>query len=223
MSEIKLLKEILANIPLFSNLTAEGIDNVAKLTQIQTCLKNASVINEGDISDSLHIILSGRAKVFFNDEQGEELTLQNLSEGDYFGEMSLLDNSPRSASITISEDASVAIISKDNFMQCMHQYPDIAINLSIELSRRLRLTTDNLKDIALTDGYSRITKTLLHMAELKKDKRVIPRKLSHKEIANMAGTSREMATRILDDLTRGGYLSFEDEKTVIHKSLPGGW
>jgi len=223
MSEIKLLKEILANIPLFSNLTAEGIDNVAKLTQIQTCLKNASVINEGDISDSLHIILSGRAKVFFNDEQGEELTLQNLSEGDYFGEMSLLDNSPRSASITISEDASVAIISKDNFMQCMHQYPDIAINLSIELSRRLRLTTDNLKDIALTDGYSRITKTLLHMAELKKDKRVIPRKLSHKEIANMAGTSREMATRILDDLTRGGYLSFEDEKTVSHKSLPGGW
>ncbi len=223
MSEIKLLKEILTNIPLFSNLTAEGIDNVAKLTHIKTFLKNTNVINEGDISDSIHIILSGRAKVFFNDEQGAELTLQNLSEGDYFGEMSLLDNSPRSASITTLEDASIAIISKDNFMQCMHQYPDIAINLSIELSRRLKLTTDNLKDIALTDGYSRITKTLLHMAELQKDKRVIPRKLSHKEIASMAGTSREMASRILDDLTRGGYLSFEDEKIVIHKSLPGGW
>ncbi|NOX42473.1 MAG: cyclic nucleotide-binding domain-containing protein [Gammaproteobacteria bacterium] len=221
MSEINSLENILVNIPLFSNL--KEIDDISKLTHIKTYVKNTTVINEGDISDSLYIIISGRAKVFISDEQGKELMLKSLGKGDYFGEMSLLDESPRSASITTLEDSLLATISKSNFIQCMLKHPDIAISLSTELCKRLRLTTENLKDIALTDGYSRIAKTLLQMAEVQNDKKIIARKLTHQNIANMAGTSREMVTRILNDLTQGGYLSIEDKKIIIHKSLPGGW
>ncbi len=223
MSEVSLLKEIMVDIPLFSSLTELEIDNISNLAQIKPYPDNTIVFYEGELSDSLYLILSGRTNIFISDERGKELVLKSLGKGDYFGEMSLLDNSRRSASITTLEDTLLAVISKSHFMHCMQQHPDIAINLSIELCKRLRLTTENLKDIALTDGYSCISKTLLQMAERQNDKKVISRKLTHKNISDMAGTSREMVTRIMNDLTRGGYLSIEDKKIIIHKSLPGGW
>jgi len=223
MSNITLLKEAVSNIPLFENLSEENIDCITNLTCIKTYAKNTTIIYEGDISDSLYILLSGRARVFSSDEQGKELTLKSLAKGDYFGEMSLLDDSPRSASITTLEDVKVAVIAKEHFMQCMLEHPSIAINLSSELCRRLRFTTENLKDLALTDGYSRISKTLLQMTEIQNEKRIIARKLTHKDISDLAGTSREMVSRIMNDLTRGGYLSIDEKQITIHKSLPGGW
>jgi CRP/FNR family cyclic AMP-dependent transcriptional regulator len=214
---------LLDNISLFADLTEAERDSIGRLAVTRNYKKNTMIICEGDQSDSLYIILSGKVKVFLSDEEGKEVTLTTQKEGEYFGELAMLDDAPRSASVVTMEPTKLAVISKAAFDECLEKNPKIALTIIRGLARRLRDLTENVRNLALMDVYGRVARTLLDLAEEEGDKQVIKQKLTQREIASMVGASREMVSRILRDLTIGGYISIENKIITINERLPSGW
>ncbi len=214
---------MLQNIPFFSDLSESDLEVLSSHTVTKKFPKNTIIINEGDRTDSLYVILSGKIRVFLSDEHGKEIVLDTEGAGGYFGEIALLDEAPRSASVMTVEPCTFAIISKDDFRSCLSKNPDIAINLIRELTRKIRMLTDNVKGLALRDVYGRVARTLSNLAKEENDQQVITEKLTQQEIANMVGASREMVSRIMKDLTAGGYIKIDHKRITITRKLPAGW
>lgn len=211
------------NVPLFSGLPEQDLQTIVSHTVTKRYLKHTVVINEGDDSDSLYVILSGRVKIYLSDEEGKEVILNNQGPGDYFGELALIDEEPRSASVMTTEDCKLCIMNKKDFEDCLHKYPGIALHLIKGLSQRMRSLTENVKSLALMDVYGRVARTLLNLAADENGKMVIKEKLTQKDIANMVGASREMVSRILKDLSTGGYISIDKKVITINERLPSAW
>jgi len=150
-----MLENVLANISLFSALPRASISHLAYHTYTHIYEKDTIITREGDVSDVLYVILSGNVKVFLENQQGECITLRELHRGDYFGELSLLDDSSHSASVITLNKTMLAIIDKAEFIRCLHDSPEIAINLCIELSRRMRTITENVKDLTIRENEFR--------------------------------------------------------------------
>ena len=214
---------VLDKISLFSELSASDLEAVTKLAVTRNFPKNTMIICEGDQSDSLYVILSGKVKVFLSDEEGKAVTLNVQGEDEYFGELALLDSSPRSASVVTLEKTRLAVISKSSFEECMEKNPGISLKVSRGLARRLRELSENVRSLALMDVYGRVARTLLEMSEEKDGKKIIPQKLTQREIASMVGASREMVSRILRDLSIGGYITIEKKIITINERLPAAW
>jgi CRP/FNR family cyclic AMP-dependent transcriptional regulator len=215
--------QMIKNIPIFADLPARDLRAIAERAVCKVFPRHTILIVEGDRTDSLYVLIRGKVKVYLSDDQGKEVILNTLGPGEYFGELALLDEEPRSASVMTQEPTEVAIISKEDFDRCLSENPSIAINLIRVLSQRIRSLTGNVRDLALLDVYGRVTRLLLRLAEGKEGKLVIPQRLTHQEIANMVGASREMVTRIFRDLTSGGYITVTNKVIRINKKLPHGW
>jgi CRP/FNR family cyclic AMP-dependent transcriptional regulator len=171
----------------------------------------------------MYVVLNGKVKVYLSDDEGKEIIINILKEGDYFGELALLDESPRSASVMTLEDCKFAVLSKLAFDECLTSNPEIALQVIRGLSARLRYLTENVKSLALMDVYGRVARTLLEMAEDQNGVQVINQKLTQRDIASMVGASREMVSRILKDLSVGGYITIESKSITINEKLPHGW
>jgi CRP/FNR family cyclic AMP-dependent transcriptional regulator len=213
---------VLNNIPLFDGLPDPVLDEIARHAVTRTYPRNTIVISEGDQSDSLYIIESGRVKVFASDEKGKEVILCTQGPGEYFGEMALIDEAPRSASVMTLEPTKLSLISRTAFRECLADNPDVAYTLIQELTRRIRTLTDKVKSLALMDVYGRVAGILLKQAK-EQDGQLVADRLTHQEIANMVGASREMVSRILKDLATGGYIEVQGKQFVIREKLPSGW
>ncbi len=211
---------MLQTIPLFSGLGEAELAEIAKHAVTRSYPKNTVIINEGDHSDSLYVIQQGRVKVYLSDEQGKEVVLNSQGPGEYFGELALLDDAARSASVITLERCTFCILTKDVFHTLLADNPRIAISLIKDLAGRVRLLTDNVKSLALLDVYGRVAKTLLGLATPQGDRLVIEDKLTQQDIADRVGASREMVSRILKDLATGGYIHMEQRHIVINDRLP---
>lgn len=196
---------------------------VSELAVTRSFPKNTLIICEGEQSDSLYLILSGKVKVFLSDEEGKEVTLNMQGSGEYFGELAILDEAPRSASVMTVDETKLAILSKVAFDKCMEEHPGIALVVMRGLARRLRELTENVRSLALMDVYGRVARLLLEMAEESDDKKVISQRLTQRDIASMVGASREMVSRILRDLSIGGYITVENKIITINERLPAAW
>ncbi|NOY71819.1 MAG: Crp/Fnr family transcriptional regulator [Gammaproteobacteria bacterium] len=214
---------MLQNIPLFSNLSEKDLAALTQRAATKSYPKNTILVSEGDETDSLFVIESGKVKVFLSDHEGKEIIINVHGQGEYFGEIALLDDSPRSASVMTLESCRVMLISKRDFEECLSQNPSIALCLLRDLTLRLRTLTDNVKSLALMDVYGRIARILLSMASEEGDKLVISQKLTQKEIANRVGASREMVSRIMKDLATGGYITVKKSGIIINHKLPENW
>ncbi|MCP4717386.1 MAG: Crp/Fnr family transcriptional regulator [Deltaproteobacteria bacterium] len=210
------------NIPLFTGLSDQELDSLVKVAIKKTFPKSTVLCNEGDQSNSLYVICSGKVKVTKNDEDGKEVILAMLGPGEYFGEMSLLDSEPRSASVTTKEQTEIMLFSRDDFMRIFSSNP-VASNLLKGLLTRLREANKKIESLALLDVYGRIAKLLNQLAEPQGDTLVIEERLTHQEIANMIGSSREMVTIILKELSNGEYISIDKKQITIKKKLPYAW
>lgn len=216
--------DILKKVALFSALDEKALEAIAQHAVNRTYPKNSVVINEGDNSDSLYIILSGKVKAYLSDENGKEIIIGIQQPGDYFGELALIDEEPRAASIMTLEKSSFSVISKSSFHQYLLGHPDVALMLLRDLARRLRSDTGIVKSLALMDVYGRLAKTLIDLSNETEDgKLVIEQKLTHQDLANMVGSSREMVSRILKDLSTGGYISVDHKVITINEKLPSAW
>jgi len=195
-------------------LSAEGV--------VKSFPKNAVIVSEGDETDSLYIVISGRVKVFVSDEDGKEVVLGMQGPGDYFGEM-VLDGGPRSASVMTLEPSRFAVIPRSKFRDFLHTYPAFSIHLIEKLIRRTRALTGNVKSLALMDVYGRVARLLLDLSIDEGGRLVVNEKLTQQDIASRIGASREMISKILKDLTAGGYISVNKKRITIHKTPPRHW
>lgn len=201
-------------IALFSGLSETDLITLRARAQSKIYQRNTIVISQGDETNSLYIIESGRVKIYISDEEGREFILGTLEDGDYFGELALLDKGRRSASVMTLDPCHFWIISSSDFLQWVDGRTEILMNIIKELIKRIRLLDTDIANLALLDVYGRVARILLQRAELIDEKRVVDR-LTHQDIANMVGASREMVTRILKDLRQGGYIEIEGRKIIL--------
>ncbi len=215
----------LANIPLFTGLDTHELSMINNGASVRTFSRNTIVVHEGDESDSLFLVLSGRVQVFLTSENGREVILNTQGEGEYFGELALLDDLPRSASVITIEPCKFCVISKTDFQKVLLNHPEIAQKVIRNLTRRVRALTDNVKNLALLDVYGRVARTLLTIAVENEQagKMIVEPKPTHQDIGKMIGASREMVTRIMKDLVVGGYITVESARIIIHQKLPRSW
>ena len=219
-----MLLSCLKNIPTFSEVPDAALEPLANCASRKSFLKNTLIISEGDPAGPLFIILSGKVRVFLDSEAGKSVTLGVQKSGSYFGELSLLDDEPRSASIMTLEPTLCALIPKQAFVNWLRAHPeDAALGVMRGLTRRIRTLTDNVRGLALYDVYTRLSKILHGLAVVENDELLIREKVSHQELANQVGSSREMVSKIMKDLANGGYLAMEGKVVRILKPLPAGW
>ncbi len=194
---------------------------MAEKVVVRTYAKNTVVINEGDYADSLYIINSGRVKVYCSDKAGKEFIMNTMKAGEHFGELALLDDDKRSASVRTMDKSNFCIIYKEDFNRVLDEQPNIAKVLIRNLARRVRKLTLDVKLLALQDVYGRVVNVLSDMATPRDEvSSIIPEKLTQQDIADRVGASREMVARILKDLVAGDYISFEGRQIIIHGRLP---
>jgi CRP/FNR family cyclic AMP-dependent transcriptional regulator len=203
-------------------LTQETLRAIATSGIVRQFPKNTILINEGDVGDSLYIVLTGKVKVFASNEAGKEVVLDFHGPGEYVGEMSL-DNEPRSASVVTTEPTSCAVVSRVNFRDFVLAHPEFALNLIEKLIQRMRRTTENVKSLALSDVYGRLVRLLTGLAKDVGGVQVVPERLTQQDIAERVGASRDMISRLMKDLVGGGYLSVDERTITIHKKLPPAW
>ncbi len=210
---------MLENVPLFSGLSTESLAEIEQHSSVKSFRKNAIIISQDDKSYSLYVILSGRVKVFVSDEDGREAVLNYQGAGDYFGDLALIDQQPRVASVMATEASKFMIISRQDFLTCLSRNPEIAINLIKPMTQRMRMLAKNVSSLALMDVYGRVARTLLEQA-VEKEGELVTGRITQQEIADMVGASRAMVCRILKDLKAGGYISVDKKCITIHQKLP---
>jgi len=208
------------DIPLFSCLEDHELEHLEKVALKKIYPKNMIVVSEGDESDCLYVIESGKVKAIVNDADGKEITLNIHGQGEYFGELSLIDGDPRSATIITREQTKFIVITRDDFRELLLSNANMSFNFLKGLTRLLRQSTHKVENLAFLDVYGRIRKVLLDFAAPDGDKLVIQEKLTHQEIANLISSSREMVSKILKELSDGGYITIEKKQITIHKDIP---
>ena len=181
------------------------------------------IIREGDHGDEFYIILSGSVQAFSCDESGREVIFSNQSAGEYFGEMAL-DGGTRSASVKALEPTVCSVLTCRTLQAHFAEFPEFAAELISRLIHRVRVLTQTTRGLALLGVYRRISDLFERLAVTDDDgHRVIPEPLTHQKIAGYVGASREMVSKVLKELTVGGYLTTRERRIVILKSLPPGW
>jgi CRP/FNR family cyclic AMP-dependent transcriptional regulator len=184
---------------------------------------HAVLIEEGDQSGSIYIVLSGRLRAFVSDARGREVTLGLHGPGEYVGEMSL-DGGPRSASVQAVEPTVCMTVTRETMLRHIAADPEFALALIVRLIKRARLATESARSMALLDVYSRLRKFLEERAQAQADGTLrVAQRLTHQAIASEIGCSREMVSRLIKDLEGGGYLGTAGRQLVLLKDLPARW
>ncbi len=211
----------LRNVPLFEGLDDEELQTIANVTIKRTFTKDSVIILAEEEGESLFIIEDGQVKVSIVSEDGREVILSLLGEGAVFGELSLLDGKPRSANVIATEETSLIMLRRPDFVQILFKMPQIATALLAELATRLRKTDRQIEGLALLDVTSRISETLLQLAsEYGKESEkgiTLQNRPTHQELANMSGTTRETVSRVLKRLETQGYITCSGRTITILK------
>lgn len=208
---------------MFSELSEQEIRAIADQGAERRYPKNAILINEGDRSEYLYVILEGQVKVFVSDDKGREAILNIQGAGECFGELALIDDEPRSASVVTLRPSRLSLVSRLQFQQHLSRHPEITVKLLRALVGRVRDLTDLVKNLSLNDVYGRVVRTLQRLATEKDGYWVVEQRLTHQDLADMVGASREMVSRIMKDLTTGGYIETNSKIITIRARLPSAW
>jgi CRP-like cAMP-binding protein len=211
-------RELLRTVPIFAELTDEDVVSLARLTTRRRCPKDSVVFFENEEGDSFFMILEGRIKVTILGDDGREIILSVLGPGDFFGEMALLDNEPRSATAIAVEETELLLLQRADF-QSVAAKRSITGALVKVLTARLRRANHQISTLALLDVYGRVARVILDMAKEEgkrlRDGSMTFRRPTHQEIANRIGTTRETVTRMLKDLERQGLIKVEGKEIVV--------
>jgi CRP/FNR family transcriptional regulator, cyclic AMP receptor protein len=214
---------MLKNVAIFQGLSEEDIAFVTERATTRTYPKGAIIVNEGDEGGSMFLIQSGSVKAYLSDDKGKEVILSTEGPGEYFGELALFDEAPRSAFVAATEPCKVIVISKAQITEAIAVRPGIAVALLKGLAVRVRALTENVRTLALLDVFGRLVRTLYSLATEKGGELVIDQKLTQQDLANRIGASREMVSRIMTDLTEGGYIVVDGKRITIRKKIPSSW
>ena len=210
---------VLKAVPLFSSFPEEQLRMLATVVTRKSATRSTIVMAGGDATDSLYIVLSGRLKVMMSDSDGKEVILSILGPGEFFGEMGLIDDSPRSASVVAIEACELLSIAKRDFKKCLAENFEMAMAVMRGLVRRLREADRKIGSLALLDVYGRVARLLLDMSENVEGEKVVTKRLPKQDIAKMIGASREMVSRVMKDLQMGGYIEVRGSNIVLRDTI----
>ncbi len=189
----------------------------------RTFPSGAILINEGDSTASMYIVLQGRVKAYASDDHGREVVLGEFGPGEYLGELAL-DGERRSASVKTLVQTSCCIVQAADLRAFLTEHPEFAVHLTHKLMHTVRRLTEQVKSLALQDVYGRVVRVLTELSEPDGERRIVRHKLTQKDIAERVGSSREMVNRIMKELAAGGYVTAgDDRQLVIHRKLPAAW
>ena len=202
---------------------SDNLRELAARGDVRRYRKGTILIEEGDRGDSLYIILSGRLRAYSAAANGREITFGVYGPGEYLGEMSL-DGGVRSATVQTIEASSCATVTSETVRRFVADRPEFAFELLGKVIRRARAATLSAKNLALNDVYGRLKLLLDSLAEPRPGGgRAIAERLTHQELANRLGCSREMVSRVMKDLENGGYVQQDGGRIVIRSTLPARW
>lgn len=209
MAPASVTLEQVRRVPLFSDLSEEQLDTVARASTVAQFSRNQVIVHENDNGTSLFVILKGKVKVCLVRPDGREAILAILRPGEFFGEMALLDNRPRSASVVVLEPTTVMILIRAEFLRMVKTNPQIIHNMMIALATRLRKTNKKIADLAFLDAIGRVSGVISQLAEEggeEVDEGIMIRnRPSHEQLGMMAATTRETVTHCMATLERRGY------------------
>jgi CRP/FNR family cyclic AMP-dependent transcriptional regulator len=206
---------VLKSLPFFASFTPEQLRELAPLVMRRTAGRGVALMREGDPVDCLFVIATGRVKVMVGEADGKETILAILGPGEFFGEMSLIDDNPRSASVIAVEPCEMFAITRRAFRKFLVENPDLAMAVMRVLVRRLREADRKIGSLAMLDVYGRVARLLLDMSEVVNGQKVVTRRISKQDIAKMIGASREMVSKVMKDLQTSGYIEMQGSTIVL--------
>ena len=207
----------LRSFPMFSELLPEDLDTLTGMVNYREYPKGSFVITQNERGSAMYLLVSGRVKISLASPEGKELALNYLEAPAHFGEMSIVDAQPRSADVIAVTDVEVLSIDSKDLATAIQVQPRLALTLIATLSRRVRQLIGRLEDLAFHDATHRVMRVLLNVATASYEARGVPviEGLTHYEIATLAGTSRETASRVVSNLAREGVVATKGRKIVI--------
>ena len=213
---------MLRQVSIFRELPAEVLADLAARVRPRAAEAGSVIVSAEEPGDSLFVIARGRVKVVLYGETGREIILSLLHAGDFFGEMSLLDNEPRSATVIAMETLDLVTIWRSDFLQILSENFSITKKILAELSKRLRSASNRIESLATMDVYGRLARFFLDLArqngKVLENGYVAVQRPTHQSIANMIGTSRETVSRLIHDLMRQNLLLSEGKTIYFKKS-----
>lgn len=217
--EVTVEMTLLQQIPLFADLPVEQLDALTRVLERRTYQKGDIILYQGDDGDSLFVIVSGKVRIYTLCPEGQEISVELFDRGDFFGEIALLLDMPRSANVEALERTEVLVLRRPAFRQHLLSNPPTALRIIEALSRRLRNTTESVEELTSLSVRQRIARKLVHLAGrygIQQDSGVlIDLDLSQEAIASLVGTTRESANRALSHLREQGILQVDRVRILI--------
>ncbi len=212
--------QLLGRVPVFSALGTEDLNRVAEVAVPRRFGAGAVVFLEGDESDTCYIVRSGRARAVREHPDGRTITLANFGPGDIFGELAMFDDERRSATVEALEDTDAIAILGGDMRRLLREHPDIAVKLLQALGRRLRETNERLARQSFQTVQSRVAGVVSQLVAAARaegsDERDVLITATQTDLAQLAGSSRESASRFLAVLERAGIITQGRGKLIVH-------
>lgn len=217
--------ELLRRVSLFEKVEPVELERLGRLLSPRRVLKDTRIVTRDEPGDSMFFIISGRVKVMFYGENSREVILTMLKDGEFFGEMSLLDGLPRSANVVAQEDSSLLILRRYDFNEHMQKSPSTAVAVMAELSRRLRRADEIIGNLSTLDVYGRVAHIVSDLAKkdgVEQENGILIRdRPTQQEIASMIGTSRETVSRVLSEFQRRGFVEMRGREILLSRRFAG--
>ena len=211
---------LLGHVPVFDTLAPDDLQRVAEVAVPRTFPGHHVIFREGDESDTCYVVRSGHARAVREHPDGRMIALAHFGPGDIFGELAMFDNERRSATVeTLDEVAAIAVLGAD-MRRLLRQHPDIAVKLVISLGRRLREANERLARQSFQTVQSRVAAVLAQLVEQAQAEgagaRDVPITATQADLAKLAGSSRESASRFLAVLERAHVISQGRGRLTVH-------
>jgi CRP/FNR family cyclic AMP-dependent transcriptional regulator len=210
---------VLRTVPLFAHFPEDQLRMLTAVIVRRAVPRGAMIMAAGDPTDSLYIVISGRLKVMMGDAEGKEVILSILGPGEFFGEMGLIDDSPRSAGVVALEPCELLALARRDFKKCLAENFEMAMAVMRGLVKRLREADRKIGSLALLDVYGRVARLLIDMAETVDGQKMVTKRLPKQDIAKMIGASREMVSRVMKDLQIGGYIETRGSTIILRERI----
>ena len=210
---------LLGRTQLFAELDKQSLARLGERTMERSYRKGQLVFHQGDLGDSLFVIVEGLVKVFVTSEEGDEMVLVTLPSPETFGELALIDGGPRSASAETLEPTSVLSLTRSTLLEVMHEHPELTESLLRSIGGVVRRLTEQASDLVFLDLHGRVAKLLLALAAERGEKRgeeiMLDLHMTQSDLAGMVGGSRQSVNQILRTFERRGYLEFHGRQVVL--------
>jgi CRP-like cAMP-binding protein len=211
----------LAAIPMFADLSVDSLEALAVMVQYKRFSKGSFILTQNEIGSCMFLLIAGRVRVSLTSADGKELVLNHLEAPAHFGEMSLVDALPRTADVVAVTDVELFALDGKDLSAAIQLQPRLALSLIATLSRRLRHTIGRLEDMAFHDATHRVMRVVLNVATAGLETRGTPviQGMTHYDIATLAGTSRETASRVISMLAREGIVTTNGRRILVNLEL----